>query len=223
MPQVHGALRDQIGVALTAVEVELNAIDDSPMVSIAQDRLLSTGNFHPLGLALQFEALRVAIAHAGIVAERRMNKLILATYGDPGFEFGAGEPERYSLPAFVVYSAAALLSELKHLAAPVTIHAPPLDLDVEDHATLAPQAVMLAREAIDALERILAIEALVAIEALDDRSSVPRLGEGTRAVYDEVRATLRPLHPDASAATVVETVRERLHRIAYTAGRSSSA
>jgi len=226
MPQVHGALRDQIGATLQAVEIELNAIDDSPMVSIAQDRLLSTGNFHPMGLALQFESLRIALAHAGIVSERRMNKLILATYGDPGFEFGAGEPERYSLPAFVVYSAAALLAELKQLAAPVTLHAPPLDLDVEDHATLAPQAVMLARKSIAALERILAIEALVAIEALDDRSRLPQLGEGTKAVYDELRATLQPLDPGASAATVVETVRERLHHFAHAAastGLSSSA
>jgi histidine ammonia-lyase len=196
------------------------------MVSIAQDRLLSTGNFHAMGLALQFESLRIALAHAGIVSERRMNKLILATYGDPGFEFGAGEPERYSLPAFVVYSAAALLAELKQLAAPVTMHAPPLDLDVEDHATLAPQAVMLARKSIAALERILAIEALVAIEALDDRSRLPQLGEGTKAVYDELRATLQPLDPGASAATVVETVRERLHHFAHAAastGLSSSA
>jgi histidine ammonia-lyase len=236
MPQVHGALRDQVAATRAAVEVELNAIDDSPLVSVRQDRLLSTGNFHPMGLALAFEALRIALGHVGMLSERRMNKLISVLYGEAGFGFGAEEPARYAVPGLVIYSAAALLSELKQLAAPVTLDCPPLDLDVEDHATLAPQAVMLARRALVVLETILAIEVLVAIEALDDQPRLPRLGRGTRPVYEAVRSTLDLLEPDASAATVVETVRRWLDaseptsseawggRYAATStGRSSSA
>jgi histidine ammonia-lyase len=214
MPQVHGTLRDQVAAARSGVEVELNAIGDSPLVSIERDRLLSTGNFHPMGLALAFEALRIALAHAGMLSERRMNKLVTALYGEASFEFGTEEPERYSVPGLVIYSAAALVSELKQLAAPVTLHCPPLDLDVEDHATLAPQAVVLARRALMVLEEILAIEVLVAISALEDRPRLPRLGKGTRPVYDVVRATLEPLDANASAATVVETVRRRLLEVA---------
>jgi histidine ammonia-lyase len=96
----------------------------------------------------------------------------------------------------------------------VTVHCPPLDLDVEDHATLAPQAVMLARRAVLVFEQILAIEVLVAISALDERPRLPRLGRGTRAVYDVVRATLEPLDGNVPAANVVETVRRRLLEIA---------
>jgi histidine ammonia-lyase len=214
MPQVHGTLRDLVAAARSAIEVELNAIGDSPLVSIEQDRLLSTGNFHPMGLALAFEALRIALAHAGMLSERRMNKLITALYGEATYEFGTEEPERYSVPGLVIYSAAALVSELKQLAAPVTLHCPPLDLDVEDHATLAPQAVILARRALMVLEEILAIEVLVAISALEDRPRLPRLGRGTRRLYDVVRATLEPLDANASAATVVETVRRQLLEIA---------
>jgi histidine ammonia-lyase len=214
MPQVHGALRDQVAAARAVVEIELNAIDDSPLVSIEGDRLLSTGNFHPMGLALAFESLRIALAHAGMLSERRMNKLVTALYGEASFEFGTAKPDRYSVPGLVIYSAAALLSELKQSAAPVTVHCPPLDLDVEDHATLAPQAVILARRALVVLEQILAIEVLVAISALEDRPRLPRLGKGTRPVYDLVSETLEPLDANAPAATVVETVRRRLLEIA---------
>src|SRR5215211_7544906 len=214
MPQVHGALRDQVAAAREGVEVELNAVGDSPLVSIERDRLLSTGNFHPMGLALAFEAVRIALAHAGMLSERRMNKLVTAIYGEASFEFGTVEPERYSVPGLVIYSAAALLSELKQLAAPVTLHCPPLDLDVEDHATLAPQAVMLARRSLLVLEMVLAIEVLVAISALEDQPRLPGLGRGTRPVYEVVRETLEPLDGNASAATVVERVRARLLEIA---------
>jgi histidine ammonia-lyase len=214
MPQVHGALRDQVAAVRAAVELELNAIDDSPLVSIDRDRLLSTGNFHPMGLALAFESLRVALAHLGMLSERRMNKLVAALYGEASFEFGVQRPGRYSVPGFVIYSAAALLSELKQLASPVTLDCPPLDLDVEDHATLAPQAVMLARRGLLVLETILAIEVLVAISALDHQPQPTRLGRGTQPVYEAVHATLEPLEADAPAATVVETVRRRLLEIA---------
>jgi histidine ammonia-lyase len=167
-----------------------------------------------MALALTFESLRIALAHGGMLSERRMNKLVTALYGEASFEFGTARPGRYSVPGFVIYSAAALLSELKQLAAPVKLHCPPLDLDVEDHATLAPQAMMLARRALLVVEQILAIEVLVAISALDERPRLPRLGRGTRAVYDVVRATLEALNGNVPAATVVETVRRRLIEIA---------
>jgi histidine ammonia-lyase len=210
MPQVHGALRDQVDATRAAVEAELNAAADSPLVSIERDRLLSNGNFHPMGLALAFEALRIALAHAGMLSERRMNKLMLPLYGEASFEFGSPAPERYSVQGYAIYSAAALVSELKQLAAPVTLNAPPLDLDVEDHATLAPQAVMLSRHALELLELVLAIEVLVATSVLQARPAPPRLGNGTRPVYDAVLATVEPLARSASSATVVETFRRRL-------------
>jgi histidine ammonia-lyase len=136
-----------------------------------------------------------------------MNKLMLPLYGEASFEFGSPAPQRYSVQGYAIYSAAALVSELKQLAAPVTLNAPPLDLDVEDHATLAPQAVMLSRHALELLELVLAIEVLVATSVLQARPAPPRLGNGTRPVYD---ATFEPLARSASSATVVETVRRRL-------------
>ena len=52
--------------------------------------------------------------------------------------------------ALVHYAAASLLAELKHLAAPVSIHLPPLDLDVEDHGVVTPSVVFTTRRALDA-------------------------------------------------------------------------
>jgi histidine ammonia-lyase len=72
---------------------------------------------------------------------------------------------------------------------------------------------MLARRGLVVLEMVLAIEVLVAVSALEDRPRLPRLGSGTRPVYDVVRATLEPLDPNASAATVVEAVRRLLLEI----------
>ena len=73
-PQVHGALRDFARpLRATPSRCELNAADDNPLVDIAEGRLVSNGNFHPIAMALAFDALRPALAHVGLLADRRLD------------------------------------------------------------------------------------------------------------------------------------------------------
>ena len=90
--------------------------------------------------------------------------------------------------ALVQYAAAALLAELKHLAAPVSIHLPPLDLDVEDHGTVAPSVVFTTRRALQLLDTILTCEAQMAIDLMDVQG-VPEAGQRNGR---GVRARARP-------------------------------
>ena len=89
--------------------------------------------------------------------------------------------------ALVQYAAAALLAELKHLAAPVSIHLPPLDLDVEDHGTVAPSVVFTTRRALHLLDTILTCEAQMAIDLMDVQG-VPGSGAARGEAYERVRA-----------------------------------
>jgi histidine ammonia-lyase len=212
MPQVHGALREQAAWARRAAEIELNAMDDNPYVSIERDTMISNGNFHPMVLALAFDGLRSGLAHVGMVSERRMNKLMAKRFADPQKNPLAEDlrprrpgPRRRGL---VLYAAAALLAELKQLAAPATIHLPPLDLDVEDHGTLAPTAVLLTRRALRTLETILTAEVLMAVDVLDHEDPLPALGAGTRRLYETVRARVDSLPEEATSADVVAAARE---------------
>src|SRR4051812_43870718 len=75
VPQVHGALRDTTAFAAQAVETELNAQADNPLVSPSDGTLVSNGNFHPVVLAIGFDALRIAIAHVGQLSDRRLGHL----------------------------------------------------------------------------------------------------------------------------------------------------
>lgn len=215
MPQVHGGLREQIAYARRSVEIELNAMDDNPLAAVESDRMLSNGNFHPMVLALAFDALRVALAHAGMLSERRMNKNPERYIAPDAFAARVVNGENlaaHSLSGHLTFTAAAVVSLLKHLAAPVTLEAPPVENDVEDHATLAPLAVMLTRQALGHLETLLAIEALLAVDALDHRAMLPRLGAGTRAAYETVRRALGETGPAGSSPEMVEAVRRALIR-----------
>jgi histidine ammonia-lyase len=211
--QVNGAYREQVTAAAHSVHVELNAIGDNPMVLIERDTMISNGNFQPMGLTLAFDALRTGAAHVAMISERRMNKLTTLRFSDPRLmlarlndeELAEQSPRR----ALVQYAAASLLAELKHLAAPVSIHLPPLDLDVEDHGTVAPSVVFTTRRALALLDTILTCEVQIAIDLMDAQG-VPVLGAGTRATYDRVRASWDELPPNTSPAIVVETTRAAL-------------
>jgi histidine ammonia-lyase len=75
IPQVHGALREYIAAARNAVTVELNASDDNPLASAADQAMISNGNFHPMVLAISCDALRIAVAQVGQLSERRLSHL----------------------------------------------------------------------------------------------------------------------------------------------------
>ena len=149
-------------------------------------------------LALAFDALRTGAAHVAMISERRMNKLTTIRFSDPALMLaGLTDEEMATAPrrALVQYAAAALLAELKHLAAPVSIHLPPLDLDVEDHGTVAPSVVFTTRRALQLLDTILTCEAQLAIDLMDVQG-VPALGRGTREAYESVQGVLVGAPPE---------------------------
>jgi len=197
VPQVHGAFRDTTAFAAQALETELNAQADNPLVSPSDGTLVSNGNFHPVLLAIAFDALRVAIAHVGQLSDRRLGHLWAAFFeamsGGPSFE---GPPP--DLPGMHQrYAAAAAYAELRQLAAPVSLDVGVLDQGVEDHSTAAPLAVRKADEALDLLADILTVELLLAADILGLRPELPTLGEGTAALYASVRGAIAGL-PDPS-------------------------
>ena len=211
--QVNGAFREQVSAAEHAVEVELNGIGDNPMVIAERDTMLSTGNFQPMQLALTFDALRTGAVHVAMLSERRMNKVQTIRFSDPRLMLGGLDDDQMAEQrprrALVQYAAAALLAELKHLAAPVSIHLPPLDLDVEDHGTVAPSVVFTTRRALDLLDTILSCEAQMAIDLMDVLG-LPRLGQGTRKAYDQVQSAWARLPETTPPAVVVDTTRAAL-------------
>lgn len=199
VPQVHGGLRDSVDACAHAVMAELNGRADNPLVD--GDRLLSTGNFHPMAIALAFEQVRVAIAHVALISERRTAKL-----AGHLFELcidGTSHDE-LPLPGLLSYAAAAVTAELRTLANAVTLGCPPLDLDVEDHATLAPLAVQTTQRALSKLRQVLAVELalgvqLTALRRIANPAIPGAVGEGTAALATAASEHVNACGADGSA------------------------
>ena len=72
-PQVHGASRDLLDYVDYVISAELNAATDNPLVLVADDMLVSAGNFHGQPLAFALDALAMAVAELASISERRIN------------------------------------------------------------------------------------------------------------------------------------------------------
>jgi histidine ammonia-lyase len=199
-PQVHGAFREFIDVLAGAVTIELNAMDDNPLVDIESGRMLSNGNFHPMALALALDAIRPAIAHVGQLSDRRMNHLWSSI---AGLFMGESVGELIEQGGGLLrYTAATRYSELRLAAQPATLDIGALDLGVEDHATNAVLTAQRSEEALDLLQDVLAIELLmsstVAVGVPTGRPLPPPIA----AAFDALRAIREPLGRPVRAAAV---------------------
>src|SRR5665213_861882 len=203
-PQVAGAFRDTIAHALTVGERELASVIDNPVV-LPDGRVESNGNFHgaPLGYVLDF--LAIAAADLASISERRTDRLldVARSHGLPAFL--AGDPGVDSGHMIAQYTQAAIVSELKRLAAPASVDSIPSSAMQEDHVSMGWSAGRKLLRAVDGLTRVVAIEILTAARALDFRTPLDA-APGTAAVVAALRTRVagpdvdRWLSPEIEAA-----------------------
>jgi histidine ammonia-lyase len=205
-PQVVGACLDQLRHAALVLVREANAVTDNPLVFSAGeaggDAIVSGGNFHAEPVALAADAMAVAIAEVGAIAERRIAMLI-----DAGVSrlppFLAAEPGLNSGFMIAHVTAASLASENKSLAHPASVDSLPTSANQEDHVSMATFAARRLQPMIDNTARILAIELLAAAQGIEFlrplASSVP-----LEAAHALLRGHCAAMPTDRSLAADIE-------------------
>ena len=168
-PQVAGAVRDTVDHAERVALIELESAIDNPVITL-DGRVESNGNFHgaPLGYVLDF--LAIAVADLASISERRTDRFLDRARNGGLNAFLAADPGVDSGYMIAQYSQAAIVSELKRLAAPASVDSIPSSAMQEDHVSMGWSAARKLRRAIDGLTRVLAIELLTAARGIELRS-----------------------------------------------------
>jgi len=215
VPQVHGVAADQLAYVAELLRVELNARPENPLVQVEHRRVISNGNFSLLGLGIGFEALRLALAHIGMLAERRIALLARTLRGGvPVAEHVRAARWRngYLVPVLLTNTAASIAAELKQLASPLTVMGTPVGDGVEDHNSLAFGAIQLTVTAAGWVQTLLAIELLLAGDVAVDAGRPLPLDAGGAAPggrHPAARLVADAVADSASSAATDEVV-ERL-------------
>jgi histidine ammonia-lyase len=185
-PQVAGAARDTADYAAAVAGRELAAAIDNPVIT-PDGRVESNGNFHgaPLGYVLDF--LAIAVADLASMSERRTDRFLDASRNSGLTPFLANDPGVDSGHMIAQYTQAAIVSELKRLAAPASVDSIPSSAMQEDHVSMGWSAARKLRRALDGLTRVLAIELLTAARGIEMRAPLAP-GAATGAVIGGLRA-----------------------------------
>jgi len=165
-PQVVGACLDQMRHAALVLVREANAVTDNPLVFADDGVLVSGGNFHAEPVALAADAMAVAIAEVGAIAERRIAMLIDAGVSQlpPFLSADAGLNSGFMI-AHV--TAASLASENKSLAHPASVDSLPTSANQEDHVSMATFAARRLQAMISNVSVILGIEWLASAQGVE--------------------------------------------------------
>jgi histidine ammonia-lyase len=209
-PQVVGACLDQLRHAARVLLCEANAVTDNPLVFVGeggQGELVSGGNFHAEPVALAADAMAVAIAEVGAMAERRVAMLIDANVSRLP-PFLCAEPGLNSGFMIAHVTAAALASENKSLAHPASVDSLPTSANQEDHVSMATFAARRLQPMIDHVAHIVGIEWLAAAQGIEFLRPL-KSSAALEAAHAMLRARCaammqdRHLAPDIEAATAL--------------------
>jgi histidine ammonia-lyase len=192
-PQVMGAALDLLENAARTLTIEAAAVTDNPIVFADEDSAISGGNFHAQPVAFAADIVAMALCEVGSISERRVSVLV--------------DPKMSGLPAFLTpdsgvnsglmipqVTAAALVSENKSLAYPVSVDSIPTSAGQEDHVSMAPIAARKAAQIARNAAGVIAVELMAGAEGIDYHAPLktsPRL--------QSIHAAVRKLSPHFTA------------------------
>ncbi len=201
-PQVHGGARDTVDHAALVAGRELASAIDNPVVTL-DGRVESNGNFHGAPVAYVLDFLAIVAADVASISERRTDRMLDAHRSAGLPPFLADDPGVDSGHMIVQYTQAAIVSELKRLAAPASVDSIPSSGMQEDHVSMGWSAARKLRRSVDGLTRVLAIELLTAARALDLRTPLTP-APATAAAVAALRAMVAGPGPDRHLAPEIE-------------------
>lgn len=208
-PQVVGAAVDLLAYARGAIERELGAVTDNPLVFGDGDGPLvrSAANFHGMPVALPLDALAPAFTHIAATAERRVFHLLATEFSlkkhgkhlarTPGVESGL---------MITQYTAAACVNEMIGLSNPSSVANVTTDAGMEDYNSFGPRSAAKAERALDLLASVVAIELLVSAEAIEYQRPM-KSGPGVEKAHRLIREYVPRLERDRSPSPDIETLK----------------
>ncbi len=185
-PVVAGAARDTLDHATRVAGWELASAVDNPVVT-PDGRVESNGNFHGAPVAYVLDFLAIVAADVASMSERRTDRFLDVSRNHGLPPFLADDPGVDSGHMIAQYTQAAVVSELKRLAAPASVDSIPSSAMQEDHVSMGWSAARKLRRSVDGLSRVLAVEVLTAARGIQLRAPLPS-SPATGAVVDALLA-----------------------------------
>jgi histidine ammonia-lyase len=213
-PHVIGVLLDTLATTRETLEVELNSVDDNPLIDFESKSVLHGGNFHGAHVCAAMDSLKAAIASVADLLDRQ-----LALLCSP--ETNGGLPENLvkgSGPETLVHhgfkamqiSASALTAEALKLTLPAAAFSRSTESHNQDKVSMGTIAARDCLRILELTESVAAIGLLATSQAVDLRGAAA-CSASSVAMRDAVRERVSGLDDDRRQDIDIAQVL-RLHR-----------
>lgn len=202
--QTHGAVHAALDALEAAIDVEINHAPDNPAVLLAEDRIVSTGNYHTpwLSQALDTTARTLAVLASDIVS--RIHRLCTPDMSGLAPLLSSAATDRAGFGP-LLKPVEALRANIIHLANPVPVIPSFNAVGVEDAATFTPLAASKLMQLCEQLSYLLAYELLAGAQALD-LAAPDGVAPRVAVAHQQVRVLSAFLDDDRPTGREVEAV-----------------
>lgn len=185
---ILGSARDLIEFALAQLAVELSSSQENPIVLAEEQRAIAVPNYELLPVAAALDVARIGVAPLLSTELERLLKLLQAPFTGLTDGLGPLDDPRHSGLSEVTWTAQAIATEARLLAAPVSIvTASSTQAEgIEDRITMAPLGARRLREMAALGDRLAALALVIACQAIELRGEVA-LGSFAREAFAAVR------------------------------------
>jgi histidine ammonia-lyase len=222
-PHVIGVLLDALAHARPTLEIEINGIDDNPLVDPEAGEVLHGGNFYGGHVAFVLDGLKAAVASVADLLDRQLVLLCVPETSDglPANLVAAGNPAHHGFKAMQI-TASALTAEALKLTMPASAFSRSTESHNQDKVSMGTIAARECRRILDLTETVAVIALLAACQACDLRGS--RAGSPrSRALRDAVRKEVPQVVEDRRQDLDIERVLALYRAGALPVGRIGSS
>lgn len=207
---IQGAADDSLSFAKQQIELEANASQGNPVISIEHQAIAAVANFDMVTLCMALDVMRLAFSPVVTSSTERIAKMVDVTWS--GLAVGLIEEDGIGAPGFngVALFHKSITSEVRLLCAPVAteLASSSHSNGVMDRASLAALSARRGMEMATLCKSIFAMELLVAAQAVELRGSLP-IGQNTQKLFDLARDAV-PFTPAGNTPPNVEPLLKHL-------------
>jgi histidine ammonia-lyase len=206
-PHVIGVLADAAEFAERVLDVELESVDDNPIVDVEAAMLHCGGNFFGGHIAMVMDTLKTAVANlAGLMDRQIVLACVPQTSGElPANLVAPGTATSHHGFKGMQITASALAAEALKLSMPASVFSRSTESHNQDVVSMGMHSVLDCRQILELAETVAAIATLVACQAVDLRGS-EACGPRARQLHRSLRDWIEMVTVDRAMDGDIECV-----------------
>lgn len=205
-PHVIGVLLDALAQVRPTLEIEVNGIDDNPLIDPDSGDVIHGGNFYGGHIAFAMDGIKAAVASVADLLDRQLALLCVPETSDdlPANLVASGNIAHHGFKAMQI-SASALTAEALKLTMPASAFSRSTESHNQDKVSMGTIAARDCRRILDLTETVGAIALLAVCQALDLRGGDAG-SRRARSLRDSVRKQVPMLTEDRRQDLDIERV-----------------